>query len=159
MATNALGSSSDSAPSGAVTLSAVPDPPTDLTATSGSSQVTLSWNPGASNGSRITSFTASVVGSNTLKCTYTVPLSGTPTDQCTITGLTNGTSYTFQVVATSAIGTSSASATTTAMAVPLPGAPTGVSLTARNGAIDASWSMPNTAANYVIGYRASTETT
>jgi len=80
----------------------VPDVPTIGTATAGDTQATVTFTPPADNGgSPITSYMAvSSPGSLTGTC------SSSP---CTTTGLTNGTAYTFTVVATNAVGNSSAS--------------------------------------------------
>ena len=73
----------------------VPSAPQFVTATRGDRQVVVSWSAPASNGgSSITGYTVRRSG-----CTTTGALS------CTVTGLTNGTTYTFTVTATNAIGT------------------------------------------------------
>ena len=105
VATNGVGDSSSGGPSNPVTPSAptVPDPPTGVVATAGNAQATVSWTPPASNGgSPILSYT---VTSNPAGGTAST-LGATST---TVTGLTNGTSYTFTVIATNLIGSSTAS--------------------------------------------------
>lgn len=92
----------------------LPDAPTSLTATAGSSQVSLSWTaPAFNGGSAITDYavqwrTTSGPGAwNTFS-------DGTSTSTAAVvTGLTNGTSYDFQVAATTAAGTGPFSATDT----------------------------------------------
>jgi hypothetical protein len=104
-ATNAIGTSGPSAPSNPVTPAAptVPGAPTSVTATAGNAQASVQWTAPASNGgSPILSYT---VTSNPAGGTAST-LGATST---TVTGLTNGTSYTFTVIATNAIGPSAGS--------------------------------------------------
>jgi LPXTG-motif cell wall-anchored protein len=89
------------------TIPRSPGAPAGVTATPGDQQVTLSWNaPDSDGGSAITSYT--VTGTPAATCTTTGATS------CVITGLINGTQYTFNVVATNAVGDGPASASVTA---------------------------------------------
>jgi hypothetical protein len=90
-----------------------PDAPVAVTAISGrNASTTVSWSAPATNGgSEITSYT---VTSNTGKTCTSI------TTSCSMIGLTNGTPYTFTVVATNGIGISS---TSVASASATPAAP------------------------------------
>lgn len=88
--------------------------PTALTAIAGNSTVQLTWAaPASDGGSAITGYT--VTGAPSGSCTAAAP--GTT---CTVAGLTNGTQYSFTVVATNSQGDSAASAPAVATpAVPI----------------------------------------
>ncbi len=137
-ATNAVGSSSPSSASSAVTPATVPGVPTNASATAGNAQAVVSWSAPASNGgSTITAYmvTASPGGRT---CGWS---SGALS--CTVTGLTNGTSYTFTVTATNAVGSSSPSPTSDAVTpATLPGAPTSVTGSSGDEHVHVSWFAP-----------------
>ncbi|CAN2226040.1 Listeria/Bacterioides repeat [Candidatus Nanopelagicaceae bacterium] len=105
-ATNALGTSDASAAATAITASK-PSAPTSVTATSdGNKESVITWAaPAFDGGSAITGYTATA--SNGAACT-------TSNTSCTVTGLSDGTTYTFTVTATSALGTSDASVSASA---------------------------------------------
>lgn len=104
-ATNSAGCSGPSSPSNPVTPAPIaPLPPMAVVATAGDASATVSWTaPTDDGGSALLSYTVtSVPGS------FTATISA-PTTTATVSGLTNGTSYTFTVVATSLVGSSAAS--------------------------------------------------
>jgi uncharacterized protein (TIGR02145 family) len=99
IATNANGNSLPSSASNSVTPSTVPGAPTVGTATEGNAQVTVTFTAPASNGgSAITGYTVTSNPGNITGSGSASPI--------TVTGLTNGTAYTFTVIATNANGNS-----------------------------------------------------
>ena len=116
----------------------------------GNGSVTLSWTAPSDGGSPITGYmvTASPGGATATKSSsYT---------QAIITGLANGTSYTFTVVATNAIGSSSASsASASATPSTVPGAPTSLAASELvvSGRVPITWSAPaNNGGSAITGY-------
>ena len=106
VATNAVGDSLASAPSNQIRMADVPGAPTDLVAYSGDRSATIKWSAPNDNGQPITSYRVRSLESPSKTCTYAVPDSGDVANTCTVSGLTNGTTYTFSVTATNAVGTS-----------------------------------------------------
>jgi hypothetical protein len=101
-ATNAIGTSAASSASNSVTPATIPGAPTNVTATAGDTQATVTFTAPVSNGgSAITVYTVTSNPGNTTVTGSTSPI--------TMTGLTSGTAYTFTVTATNVIGNSSAS--------------------------------------------------
>ena len=148
IATNSQGSSSASSPSAAVTPATVPGAPTLVAATSGDGQAAVSWvAPVSDGGGVITGYTVTASPGGAT-CSTTGALS------CTVTGLTNGTSYTFTVVATNSVGNSVASApSSSATPTGPPGAPANVQLTVGVGQVVVSWSAPTwTGGSAITGY-------
>ncbi|SDI95241.1 Glyoxal oxidase N-terminus [Frankineae bacterium MT45] len=83
-----------------------PSPPSAVTAVAGNTRATVSWTPGNNGGSPITGYTVTPYIASAAQPSTQVPAGVTST---TINSLTNGTSYTFRITATNAIGTSLAS--------------------------------------------------
>ena len=101
-ATNAIGNSVASSVSNSVTPATIPGAPTNVTATAGDTQATVTFTaPVSDGGSAITVYTVTSNPGNTTVTGSTSPI--------TVTGLTSGTAYTFTVTATNVIGTSAAS--------------------------------------------------
>ncbi|MDP3890365.1 fibronectin type III domain-containing protein, partial [Nocardioides sp.] len=88
---------------------AVPDAPRAVHAVGGDRSARVTWTPGSPNGSPITGYTITRHPGGVTK-----PVAGNATS-VTVTGLTNGARYTFTVKATSAIGSSPASAASNAV--------------------------------------------
>jgi uncharacterized protein (TIGR02145 family) len=147
IATNAKGNSSPSAASNSVTPSTIPGAPTIGTATGGNVQATVAFTAPANNGgSAITGYT---VKSNPGNFTGT----GT-TSPITVTGLTNGTAYTFTVVATNANGPGLPSAASNSVTpASVPGAPTIGTATKGNAQAIVTFTAPsNTGGLPITGY-------
>ena len=117
-----------------VTNEAVPDAPTELTATAGDGQVALSW-VGPSNSS-IDSYEVSSDGGTTYS---EISDSDEDTTSHTVTDLTNGTEYSFGVRAVNEAGTG---APATATATPLFAAPTDLQASPGGGQVTLSWTDP-----------------
>ena len=136
-ATNAVGTG---APSNALSATpvapaTVPGAPSLTSATRGNASVALGWSAPASNGgSAITGYTATASPGGA-----TCSSAGT---SCTVGGLSNGTSYSFTVTASNAMGTGSPSNAMSAMPATVPGAPSLTSATAGNGQVSLAWTAP-----------------
>ena len=134
-ARTAAGNSSASA-SSPITPRTVPGAPTTVTGVAGNGQVVVSWlAPDSNGGSAVTAYrvTSSPGG-------FTATSSSL---SATVTGLMNGTSYTFTVVATNVAGSSvasSASSSITPITVPTP--PKSVTAMSGNGQVIVSWVAP-----------------
>ncbi len=132
------------APYLSVTYITPPSAPTNVQATGGNSQATVTWAPPTDNGgSAVSSYTVSAPGAGTQTVTGT---------SATFTGLTNCTTYTFSVYATNAAGSGpSASASATPGTVPT--APNNVQAAPSKGSAELTWAAPSggcPATGYVI---------
>lgn len=132
---------------------AAPQPPSIpspvAAANGGDSQAVVSW-PADTTGT-ITSYAVRTnPGNGSVVADKVV---AAPATSSTITGLTNGVSYTFQVSATNAVGTSAFSAPSNSIVVnpiTVPSAPTGVSATAGDSQATLSWTAPASNGNATI---------
>jgi uncharacterized protein (TIGR02145 family) len=146
-ATNAIGTGPASSASNSVTPSTGPDAPTNVTATAGNAQATVTFTAPVNNGgSAITGYTVtSNPGSITVMGTAS-PI--------TVTGLTNGTAYIFNVTATNINGNGPPSASSN-LVIPstVPDAPTNVVATAGNAQIIVTFTAPvNNGGSAITGY-------
>ena len=105
-ATNAVGTGPASAASNAVTPQAptAPGTPAGVTATATNAAATVTWTAPANGGSPITGYAVTPYIGGSAQ-TATMVTGSPPPTTTTVSGLTNGTSYTFKVTATNAIGT------------------------------------------------------
>jgi putative nucleotidyltransferase with HDIG domain len=85
----------------------VPSAPTGVSALAGDGQVALSWVAPNNGGSPITSYTVVAYVNGVIQTQWTFPSSATSE---VVTGLTNGTTYVFTVIASNAVGPSTPSA-------------------------------------------------
>ena len=161
-ATNAagIGTSSTATPSLTPCSCTAPGAPTALVGTVGNSQVSFTWTAPASTGG--TAITAYAVTAYTSTGTAVSPAktcspASVSTRACTITGLTNGTAYTFKVVATNAVGSGTAS-TATGLLTPrtVPGAPSSVTAalgSAGSRLVTVAWTAPSSnGGSAITGY-------
>ena len=143
-ATNGLGTGSPSNPSNAVVPATVPGAPTGALGQSRDSAVLVSWAAPSSNGGKpITGYmVTSSPGGKT--CTTSGGLS------CLVGGLTNGSSYTFTVKATNAVGTGPpSSASSPVVPAPLVVRYAGADRFATAAAVSANTFSPGVAVAYI----------
>jgi streptogramin lyase len=134
-----------------------PSAPLDVAATAASGEATVSWTPPLDDGDvALTEYTVTASpGGATCSATP-------PTTTCTVTGLTNGTTYTFTVVATNTVGEGPASLPSNAVTpVGLPGAPyfTGVgeSWSGAGGWLSPIWGPTDDGGSPIQGFVAETD--
>jgi hypothetical protein len=143
----------NNAPAWGTVEASVPDAPIIGTAIAGNAQATISFTAPAFNGySTITSYiaTASPEG-------YTGTASQSDDGSLTVTGLSNGTTYTFAITATNAIGTSQASANSNPITTPngVSNAPISVTALAGDGVATISYTAPdNNGGSSITSYTA-----
>jgi hypothetical protein len=152
-ALNSVGPGAFSTASNPVTPASVPGAPSIGTAVAGNGQATVSWTPPTSNGGlSITGYVVTPYIGAVAQPPAAAPASAT---SVVVTGLVNGTTYTFRVAATNALGTSAESSASNAVTPhpTAPGAPTIGGATAGNGVATVTWTAPvNDGGSPIIGY-------
>ena len=146
-AVNAVGESVES-----IQVFAMPTPaPTNVTATAGHGEVTISW-PAVTGATSYNIYFDNTTG--VTKTKYIDKVTGITTSPIIVTGLVNDTPYYFVVTAVNAAGesveSSQVSATPTPAPPPPPSAPTGVTATADFGEVTIKWSAVTGATSYNI---------
>ncbi|MDR9453891.1 MAG: fibronectin type III domain-containing protein, partial [Wenzhouxiangella sp.] len=117
-------------------LVGLPQSPTGIGASASDGQASVSWTAPVDDGGAVITGYEVTSTPDGLACT-------TSTTACTVTGLTNGTAYTFSVVAINMLGAgpvSVSSAAVTPLGAPAP--PTGVNASVGNGQAAVSWTAP-----------------
>ncbi len=114
-----------------------PGSPSSVTASvSGPGEVTITWLPGAANGSAMTGYLVSGAGGGS------TTVAGDVT-RLTVGDLTIGTTYTFSVRAVNAVGSSEPVDATVMVQSHVPDAPGNVTATAGNATVTLTWTAPN----------------
>jgi hypothetical protein len=130
LARNAAGDSTTASTS--TTTLALPATPAGFTATPGVRQLTLAWSAAAgATGYVVTD----VTGAPAQVCS-------TSATTCTVTGLGNGDTRAYRLLARSAAGDSATTTSTSATTLALPDAPAHVTATAGNGQATVAWAAP-----------------
>ncbi|MCE9670482.1 FG-GAP-like repeat-containing protein [Myxococcus stipitatus] len=123
-----------SSPSASVRTSDVPGTPSWSRLKGGNQQVELEWTTPSNGGQPIQGYTLTVApGGQSL--TTTQP-------SAVVTGLTNGVSYTFTLVATNAVGNSSPTTSSSVRAAAVPSAPQDVTVVPGVGSATVKWNVP-----------------
>jgi len=131
----------------------VPGVPTGLGAVAGNGQVTLTWTAPVVVGTGLTNYSVqwrTTAGPGSWN-TFT---HGSTATTSTVTGLTNATSYDFQVAAINATGTGAYTSpvTATPIAITVPGAPTLNTATAGNLQVALAWTAGSTGGSAITDY-------
>jgi hypothetical protein len=148
-ALNAMGEGSTAVIS-ATPAPTIADAPTNLVATRGNAQVSLTWSAPAENGGAAIDYY--IVYQNGADVAHVTTLSKT------ITGLVNGQSYSFAVAAHNSVGVGTRSASVSTTPATLPGQPINVLATAgkqgQSRYVDLSWSTPlSSGGSAITGYK------
>ena len=145
--TNAYGTSAASIASNAVMPSEnFPAASTGVTAVPGNQSATVSWTAAVNNGALVTAYVVTAFPGG-MTCT-------TATTTCVVSGLTNGTAYTFTVVARNAVGTGPASYASAPVTPKVAAAPVPINVVVKRGSgtITVTWAAGIANGATVTGY-------
>jgi fibronectin type 3 domain-containing protein len=143
--TNSTGTGAPSNEASAEPAASAPPAPTNLTATPGNAQIVLNWTAAAGATSYdIYEGTSSGGESGTPIAT------GVTTTAYTVTGLTNGTTYYFEVAGVNSVGTGADSNQASATPIAAPAAPTGLAASPGNAQVALSWTGSSGATSYNV---------
>jgi len=140
---SAINGAGNGLPTGAVTVTPLTtaSAPLSLVATPGNTQVALAWAAPLDNGgSAVTGYTIQVSSNSGATWSTMANVVGTT---YTATGLTNGTSYAFRVLAVNGGGAGSASAPDVAVPFAAASGVRNLVVTAADGQLTASWQAPS----------------
>jgi hypothetical protein len=135
------------------TVATVPAAPTNVSATAGNAQATISFTASPDQpGAPVTSYTVTSSPGNLTATGTASPI--------TVTGLTNGTAYTFTVTATNVIGNGPPSAPSNSVTpATVPNPPTSLAATPGNGQVTISFMAPSlNGGSPITGYTVSSST-
>jgi hypothetical protein len=132
------------------TVVGTPLAPTAVTAAPASGAATVTWTaPTNTNGSAITGYAVTTISGGVAVSTTNF---NTPATSVTVPGLNNQQIYGFAVAAINAAGTGPRSATSLAITVGTPVAPTNVTVTPGNTTVTLSWTAPADNGAPITGY-------
>jgi hypothetical protein len=146
---------SSSVTSGSVIAVGPPDAPTGVIATAISGSATVNWEaPTNTGGAALTGYTIELYKGTEIVYSYDFLLTVSSELTYTLSSLTNGTSYTFKVIAKNSSNLESLPVESTPVTpATVPGKPTGVNGISRNGIVDVSWTAPNNGGAPITKYR------
>jgi predicted acyl esterase len=149
-AVNARGTGQAATSAPVVVNPSAPGAPSNVAAKAGNASASVSWKaPTSDGGSPVTGYVVTPYVGAVAQAPRS--FSSTATTQ-TVTGLANGTTYTFTVAATNAVGAGAASAASPPLLVGAPGAPGFLTVTPGNQQATLKWWAPSGNGASITGY-------